>query len=66
MVLADAMRYRLDLAWSMRTGWVVDIETGKRSQAYDREEAEQILQWINDRAGGYALTHAKISAILPA
>jgi hypothetical protein len=50
----------------MRTGWVVDIETGKRSQAYDREEAEQLLQWLNDRATGYVLTHAKISAILPA
>lgn len=60
------MRYRLDLAWSMRTGWVVDIETGKRSQAYDREEAEQLLHWLNDRATGYVLTHAKISAILPA
>jgi hypothetical protein len=50
----------------MRTGWVVDIESGKRSQAYEREEAEQLLQWLNDRAGGYALTHAKISAILSA
>jgi hypothetical protein len=58
------MRYRLDLAWSMQIGWVVDIETGKRSQAYDREEAEQLLQWLNDRETGYALTHAKIGAIM--
>jgi hypothetical protein len=48
----------------MQIGWVVDIETGKRSQAYDREEAEQLLQWLNDRETGYALTHAKIGAIM--
>jgi hypothetical protein len=57
-------RFRLDMAWSMATAWVVDNETGKRSQAYDSEEASQLCDWLNDRAMGYTLTHAKISAII--
>lgn len=46
-------KYRLDVAWSLQTAWVVESATGKRSQEYDLEEAKILQRWLVERSNGY-------------